>query len=606
MSEEELKEGRPDRLKKNIDEFPTSSGVYIMRDDDGTVLYVGKAKNLRSWVRSYFARDLPIKTRMLMSRVVKIDYLVTGNEYEALLLENNLIKRHAPRYNINLKDGKSYPVIRITAEEYPRVFRTRRIVQDGSSYYGPYPNIQRLEAYLDLIDRLYPLRKCRTPTIRPRSRPCLYWHIGRCAGVCAGKTGHSEYMERIAAIKALLEGKTEQLRTDLRRDMETASRELRFEKAAEYRDVLNALEEIETEQRIVDFDPEVRDYIGYASKNEFSTFVVFQMRSGKLVGSNMFHAELPGSDDENLAEFVVQFYSQTSKPPRRLYTSASLGDLEPVHRYFRDELGAEVSIRTPETNRDASVLRLCTENARQELEKRLREKGDLPALEELADALELSAPPLRIEGFDIAHIGGRNTVASLVSFSNGVPDKSQYKRYRIRTLDEGQIDDFASMREVIARRYTRVKNEKLPRPDLILIDGGKGQVHAAQEILTALDLPIPLVGIAKREEELFVPERSDPIVLPEGNPALRVLQYVRDEAHRFATTYRAGLQKKDIVTSALEKVPGIGPKRAMRIMRAFPGIDGILETPADIIAKSTGISENKALEVQEYVRKELR
>ncbi|MFW5642768.1 MAG: excinuclease ABC subunit UvrC [Alkalispirochaeta sp.] len=605
MSEEELKERRTDRLKKNIDGFPTSSGVYIMRDADDTVLYVGKAKNLRSRVRSYFARDLPIKTRMLMSRADRIDYLVTGNEYEALLLENNLIKRHAPRYNINLKDGKSYPVIRITAEEYPRVFRTRRIVQDGSTYYGPYPNVRRLEAYLDLIDRLYPLRKCRTPGIKPRSRPCLYWHIGRCAGVCAGKTGHAEYMERIASIKALLEGKTEQLRRELRRTMETASRELRFERAAEYRDLLRALEEIETEQRIVDFDPEIRDYIGYASKNEFSTFVVFQMRSGKLVGSNIFHAELPGNDDENLAEFVIQFYTRTSRPPRRLYTSASLGDLEPVQRYFRDELSAEVSIRTPETTRDASVLRLCTENARQELEKRLREKGDLPALEELADALELPEPPLRIEGFDIAHVGGRNTVASLVSFANGVPDKSQYKRYRIRTLEEGQIDDFASMREVIARRYTRVKNEKLPRPDLILIDGGKGQVNAAQEILTALDLPIPIVGIAKRAEELFVPEHPDPILLPEGNPALRVLQYVRDEAHRFATTYRAGLQKKDIVTSALEKVPGIGPKRATRIMRAFPGIDGILETPADIIAKSTGISEEKALEVQEYVRKEL-
>ncbi|MFW6228852.1 MAG: excinuclease ABC subunit UvrC [Alkalispirochaeta sp.] len=576
MSEEELKERRPDRLKKNIDEFPASSGVYIMRDADDTVLYVGKAKNLRSRVRSYFARDLPIKTRMLMSRADRIDYLVTGNEYEALLLENNLIKRHAPRYNINLKDGKSYPVIRITAEEYPRVFRTRRIVQDGSTYYGPYPNVRRLEAYLDLIDRLYPLRKCRTPGIKPRSRPCLYWHIGRCAGVCAGKTGHAEYMERIASIKALLEGKTEQLRRELRRTMETASRELRFERAAEYRDLLQALEEIETEQRIVDFDPEVRDYIGYAC-----------------------------NDDENLAEFVIQFYTRTSRPPRRLYTSASLGDLEPVQRYFRDELSAEVTIRTPETTRDASVLRLCTENARQELEKRLREKGDLPALEELADALELPEPPLRIEGFDIAHVGGRNTVASLVSFANGVPDKSQYKRYRIRTLEEGQIDDFASMREVIARRYTRVKNEKLPRPDLILIDGGKGQVNAAQEILTALDLPIPIVGIAKRAEELFVPEHPDPILLPEGNPALRVLQYVRDEAHRFATTYRAGLQKKDIVTSALEKVPGIGPKRAARIMRAFPGIDGILETPADIIAKSTGISEEKALEVQEYVRKEL-
>ena len=507
MSSDELKE----ELKNSIREYPTSAGVYLMKDDDGTVIYVGKAKNLRARLRSYFAKELPIKTEILMSRVANIDYLLTGNEYEALLLENNLIKRHNPKYNINLKDGKTYPVIRITADEYPRVFRTRRIVQDGSRYFGPYPNVWRLQAYLELIDRLYPLRKCRTPQIKRRERPCLYWHIGRCAAVCAGKTSHSEYMERIDAITALLSGNTAQLRSELQDKMVRASADMQFEKAAEYRDAARALEEIETEQRIVDFDPEVRDYIGYASRDELSTFVVFQMRAGKLVGSNIFHAELPGSDEENLAEFVVQFYSSTGTPPRQLYTSSSLGDLEPLHRYFRDDLGVTVTIRTPETARDASVLRLCTENARQELEKRVRRRGDLPALQDLAAALDLTGVPLRIEGFDIAHVGGRNTVASLVSFSNGVPDKSQYKRFKIRTLADGQVDDFAAMREVLARRYTRVKNEKLARPDLILIDGGKGQVSAAAEILTALDLAIPIVGIAKREEELFVPqsERTD-------------------------------------------------------------------------------------------------
>lgn len=594
-----------DQLKIDIREYPTGAGVYIMKDTSGDVIYVGKAKNLRARLRSYFAEDLPVKTRVLMSRVVTIDYVLTANEYEALLLENNLIKNHRPRYNINLKDGKTYPVIRITAEEYPRVFRTRQIVHDGSSYYGPFPNVQHLERYLDLIERLYPLRKCRTREIRPRPQPCLYWHIGRCAAVCAGKTDHETYMTRIESIKRLLSGKTDELKTELKEKMEAASLSLAFEKAAEYRDALHSLEEMETEQRIVDFDPEVRDYIGYASRNEFTTFVVFQMRSGKLVGNNIFHAELPGTDEDNLAEFVLQFYETTSKPPRLLYTSSSLGDMDSLRQFFADELDADVDIRTPETSRDASILRLCTENARQELERRLRERGDLPALEELGRVLNLTGPPLRIEGFDIAHIGGKHTVASLVSFQNGVPDKGQYKRFKIRTLKEGQIDDFASMREVIARRYTRVKNERLATPGLIVIDGGKGQVSAAQEILKALDLSIPVVGIAKKEEELFLPDRSGPIILPQGNPALRVVQYVRDEAHRFATTYRAGLQKKDIVTSTLEGVPGIGPKRAARILRAFPGVESIIETPVDIIAKSTGISEEKALEVQEYVKKQL-
>jgi excinuclease ABC subunit C len=540
-----------------------------------------------------------------MSRVHHIDYLVTGNEYEALLLENNLIKEHNPRYNINLKDGKTYPVIRITADTYPRVFRTRRIIQDGSSYFGPFPDIWRLDAYLDLIDRLYPLRKCRTPEIRPRATPCLYWHIGRCAAVCAGKTSHDEYVRRIADITALLSGKTDALKREIRAKMDAAGRELRFEEAAGYRDTLRAIEQLEVEQRIVDFDPEVRDYIGYAARDELSTFVVFQMRSGKLIGSNAFHAELPGDDDENVLEFVLQFYGSTRAVPRELYTSASLGDPEVISRFFREELGAEVVIRAPETSRDASVLRLCTQNARQELDRLLRQRGDLPALEELATALDLPAPPLRIEGFDIAHVGGRNTVASLVSFSNGVPDKSQYKRYRIRTLKEGQIDDFAAMREVIARRYTRVKNEKLPRPDLILIDGGKGQVSAAASILEALEVPIPVVGLAKRNEELFLPGQTDPIVLPEGTPPLRVLQHVRDEAHRFATTYRAGLQKRDVVTSVFQRVPGVGPKRAARLMRAFPDPESLLETPVDIIAKSVGMSEEQVRTVQEFLRTEL-
>ncbi|HKK48964.1 MAG TPA: excinuclease ABC subunit UvrC [Alkalispirochaeta sp.] len=594
-----------DELKSSIREFPNSSGVYIMKDADDQVIYVGKAKDLRSRLRSYFSSDVPIKTTVLMSRVARIDYLLTGNEYEALLLENNLIKRHNPRYNINLKDGKSYPVIRITADEYPRVFRTRRIVQDGSLYFGPYTSIGRLEAYLDLIDRLYPLRKCRTPQLKHRSSPCLYWHIGRCAAVCAGKTSHEEYMARIEKIKALLSGKTTELRRELEGAMNRAASELRFEEAAELRNALHGIEQVETEQRIVDFDPEVRDYIGYASHAELSTFVVFQMRSGKLVGSNVFHAELPGDDEENLLEFVLQFYGSSGTPPRELYSSAALGDLDALKRFFKEELGAEVAIRTPSGSRDAAVLRLCTENARQELEKRLRERGDLPALEELAVALGLPQPPLRIEGFDIAHVGGRNTVAALVSFSNGVPDKSQYKRFRIRSLKDGQVDDFAAMREVIARRYTRVKNEKLPQPDLILIDGGKGQVNAAHEILTALDLSIPVVGLAKRNEELFVPHRSDPIVLPEATPPLRILQHVRDESHRFATTYRAGLQKQDVITPLVRKIPGIGPKRADRIMRSFPQVESLLETPVDIIAKSTGITESQAAAIQERIRTDI-
>ncbi len=591
-----------EELKDTVSSYPTGPGVYIMKDEADTVLYIGKAKNLRARLRSYFVADVPVKTKHLIAKVARIDYLLTGNEYEALLLENNLIKTHTPRYNINLKDGKSYPVIRITNDEYPRVFRTRRIVQDGSQYFGPYTHVWTIEAYLDLIDRLYPLRRCRTTEIKPRTTPCLYYHIGRCAAVCAGKTDHDEYLRRIESIRALLSGKTGGLRSELAEKMRQESTDLNYEKAAVYRDALSAIDQIESEQRIVDFDPQVRDYIGYAEREGLAVFVVFQMRGGKLVGSNVFHAEPAGFEQETLIEFVLQFYGTTSKLPNRLYTSSDIGDSSELARYFKEEHDREVAIRPPETSRDASVLRLCTENARQELEKRLRERGDLPALEELAQALTLDGPPLRIEGFDIAHVGGTNTVASLVSFSNGVPDKSAYRRFKIKTLKKGQIDDFAAMREVLARRYTRVKNERLPRPDLILVDGGLGQVGAAVDILSALELKIPVVGLAKRNEELFIPGQSDPVVLPEGTPALRVLQFVRDEAHRFATTYRAGLQQKDIVTSTLERIRGIGPRRAARLLRSFPTPESVIETPIDIIAKSTGISEELAGMVREAVR----
>lgn len=409
-------------------------------------------------------------------------------------------------------------------------------------------------------------------------------------------------MHRVASIRSLLEGRTAPLRKELTEKMHAAGMAREYERAAEYRDALQALEQIETEQRVVDFDPEVRDYIGFAMREELSAFFVFQMRGGHIVGNSVFHGELPGTEEENMLEFVLRFYSSTAVVPRRLYTSASLGDLSILHRFFKEELHREVEILTPVTTRDAAILRLCTENARQELEKQTQARGDIPGLMELARVLHLETPPLRIEGFDIAHVGGRNTVASLVSFSRGVPDKRAYKRFRITSLPSGRVDDFAAMREVVARRYSRVKNEKLAPPDLVVVDGGKGQVGAAREIMDALNLPVPIVGLAKREEELFLPGESEPIRLPRTNPGLRILQHVRDEAHRFATTYRASLQKKDVVTSSLEDVVGIGPRRAARILRAFPDVHSILETPVDIVARSTGITEELARAVQDKLR----
>jgi len=596
----ETKASAREQLKATISDFPTSSGVYIMKDAGDTVMYVGKAKNLRNRVRSYFNAGKDVKTSLLVRRVARIDYVVTRNEYEALLLENNLIKKWKPRYNINLKDGKTYPVIRITNEEWPRVFKTRTMVQDGSLYYGPFASVTHLDRYLELIERLYPLRKCRGP-IKPREHPCLYWHIGRCAAVCAGKTSKEEYAARIEGITRLLSGETAEIKHDLEARMQHASVELEFERAADYRDILRSIEALESEQQVIDFDPDVRDYVGYAVEGDMATFVVFQMRAGKLIGTDMFASRVFGSEEEDLEQFVVQYYGTRGSAPDKLYLPV-MPDETGLARYFREEHDRDVSVSTPESSRDQSIQRMAAENARQDLEKRVRERGNLPALRELQKVLGLGGPPLRIEGFDIAHVDGKYPVASLVSFANGVPDKSQYRKFHVKHL-EGGIDDFEAMREVIARRYTRVLNEKLPRPDLILVDGGRGQVSAAVGILDSLGLgEIPVIGLAKRNEEIFRRDSPEPVVLPEGSAPLRVLQAVRDEAHRFATTFRSRLQQKTLSLETLQSVPGIGEKRGRRIIQAFGSLEAVAETPPDIIAKTVGITEEKAKEVVRAIR----
>lgn len=586
--------------RESVKHFPTEPGVYLMRAEDETVLYVGKAKVLRNRVRSYFSRDKDAKTRVLMKKVDHIEYIVCRNEYEALLLENNLIKEYKPRYNINLKDGKTYPVIRITNEEYPRVFRTRRIVEDGSQYFGPFPSVHRLDRYLELIEKLFPLRKCRKP-VRRREHPCLYYHIGRCAAVCAGKTGHSEYMRRIEGIRMLLSGQTDELIADLEQQMQEAGAQLLFEKAADLRDTIAAIRATHEEQQVVDFDPDVRDYLGFYERDGLVSFALFHMRAGKMLGSEAYNVEVYGDAEDFIPQFLLQYYGAARNVPEKLIIGAAPEVIASFTDGFvdlvKEEVGKQTDVLFPQTARDQSIIQLAEENARRDFDKRQREHGVVPGLEELQRVLSLPRLPLRIEGFDIAHVDGKHPVASMVAFKNGRPDKQQYRKFHMKTLN-GRIDDFASMREVIARRYTRLMNEELPLPDLILIDGGKGQVSAAVEILKAIEADIPVVGIAKREEELFLPGESDAIRLPEGSDPLRILQAVRDEAHRFATTFRAGLQSGDLNLSTLEAIPGVGPTRSKRIMEKFQSLARLAETEADLIAAEAKIP----LEVAEAVR----
>ncbi len=595
------KENSPERidLRETAARFPLNPGVYLMRDEKGTILYVGKAKNLRNRVRSYFSGDKDIKTTILVRKIRNIEFIVTGTEYEALLLENTLIKKHVPRYNINLKDGKSYPVIRITADEYPRIFRTRRIVQDGSSYFGPYPAVQTLDTYLELVEKLFPLRKCKGP-LKKRDHPCLYYHIGRCSAPCAGKIDRAGYLEQVEGIKKLLSGETGELVRDLEARMQAAAESLEFERAARLRDSVKAIRELERGQKVVDFDEESRDYVDWAVKDQLCTFIVFQMRGGRLHGRDVFRTVLFDSEEEGLQQFLLQYYQEPDRLPGKIYLGKPVA-VEEVESYFRKELGAEVAVLAAEEKRDRAVVNLVGENAEQDLRKRVHDLGNVPALEDLKAVLKLPRTPFRIEGFDIAQLSGKHPVASMVSFLKGIPDRKEYRRFHVKTLG-GAIDDYEAVREVVARRYTRVVNEAKASPDLVLIDGGKGQVHAARGILDAVGLAdVPVIGLAKKNEEIFLPGEKDPVILPEGSPALRILQAVRDEAHRFATAFNKKLREKTLDLSLFTAVRGIGKVKSARILKRFGSVDAVRKAQGYEIAEAGGIS----LEVAEELKSRL-
>ena len=573
------------RFRALVRQAPEAPGVYIMRDAEGVIIYVGKAKVLRNRLLSYFSGKKDIKTRHLVAKVENIEWVLAGSEYDALLIENTFIKEHSPRYNINLKDGKTYPSIRITAEEYPRVFRTRRIIRDGSDYFGPFPSAETIDVYLELIKRLFPLRRCAT--MRKREQPCMYYHIGRCPGPCAGKISREAYLERVAEIRKLLSGDTDSLLEDLKRRMASASEEFRFEEAARLRDAVRAVEQFVGHSNAVDFDPAARDYLAWASDGDLISFVVFQMRDGKLSGRDSYRSEFHSGEDEAIQGFLVRYYGPDKAPPPTLYLMRPV-DVGAVGDYFAKDLGRITEFATPSEARHAASMNLAFQNAREELAKRRREIGDIPALQDLRDILGLSSLPARIEGFDIAQLGGKNTVASLVSFRNGVPDKKNYRYFKIRSLG-GAIDDFGAIREAVARRYTRLVNEDAELPDLILVDGGSGQVSAAKEILDGMGLDCDLAGLAKRNEEIWLPDRAEPVVLPKDSPALRVLVAVRDETHRFATGLSRKLRSESLKFGILEEVEGVGPTRARRLMRGFGSLDGIAAADPEDIARVGGM-----------------
>ena len=588
-------------LETAVRDAPAQPGVYIMKDPNGQIIYVGKAKSLKNRVKSYFSGEKDIKTATLLWHIHSIETIIVSSEYEALLLENTLIKQHSPKYNINLKDGKTYPVIRITHEDFPRIFRTRRIIRDDSLYYGPFPNVQGVDTMLELIDKLFPLRKCKTIK---KNGPCMYYHIGRCKAPCCGKINIDDYRLHVQKVQKLLSGETDSLIIDLTSQMHEAARALQFEQAAQLRNAIKAIENLAGEDSSVeDLNPEDRDYIACAAQDVLATFTVFSMRGGKMTGRELFRTRSAADERESLEIFITSYYDNSRPPPHKIFLQGISHErnFELLSGWFREKFGYMPELLAAEEKHHAAILAMAHQNAAEDLRRRLKERGAGPALDELARALNLGTRPERIEGFDIAQLDGKHPVASLISFKNGIPDKKNYRYFKLRTVI-GIVDDFAAMREVVRRRYSRLIREGKELPDLILVDGGIGQVNAAKGVLDDLGVVCGLAGLAKREEEIWLPSAKEPLVLSRQSEALKVLQHVRDECHRFATGFNQRLRSKDLFFPILESVEGIGPKRAAVIMKAYETIENIASCEPLEMAERCRISEGAARAVRAVAR----
>jgi excinuclease ABC subunit C len=519
-----------------------------------------------------------------------------------------------------LKDGKSYPVIRLTSEDYPRLFKTRHIVEDGSRYFGPFANVQAVDGMLRLIAKLFPLRKCRT--LRKRDNPCMYFHIGRCGAPCYGKTDKAEYAAHVEDAVKLLAGETEALVIGLRTRMHEEAAALNFENAALLRNAIADVENLTAANSVVDFDETGRDYIAWAGEGLFTSFSVFSMRGGRLTGRELYRTCSAAAEQDSFETFITAYYTEDRPPPAKIFVGpgarggveADVGALSTldISRYLAERFGyapefCAVGMAAAGGERDGgecrheAALAMVAQNALEDLRRRLKERGAVPALEELKAALNLRRIPERIEGFDIAQLDGKHPVASLISFKNGAPDKKNYRYFKLRTVI-GVVDDFAAMREAVRRRYSRALSEGREPPDLILIDGGAGQVSAALGALRELGLDCDVVGLAKRDEELWLPGVSSPVRLPRRSEALKVLQAVRDEAHRFATGLNQRLRSKELSFPQLESVDGVGRSRAVRLMRRYGSLHAIAEADSGEIAAACKISLTLAKTVKAAAR----
>ncbi len=586
-------------LETALKNLPDNPGVYQFKDDSGKVLYVGKAKNLKNRVRSYFAGKNPsYRIDLMVSKACDIEFIITSSEIEALVLENNLIKKLKPRYNINLKDDKTYPYIKVTAERFPRIYPTRRVVKDGSRYFGPYTDVKSMRAALRMITQIFRIRSCKLPLTedsiaKGKYKVCLDYHIKKCEGPCVGYQTVKDYNSMVEQVTKLIGGRIDDLIREFKGSMGEAAINLEFEKAAEYRDRLEKVQAFSEKQKIVSNDDIDRDIIAIACEAKDAACSVLNIRAGKLIGKKEFHLQnaVEGELPEVYSAFIKQFYTDFIDIPSELVTETEPAEAEEIKELLHFRFGKRIKLISPKRGDLRSLVEMSRENAALQLKEiqlqKVKKEGNVPyTLAALQRDLYLKKLPKHIECFDISNLQGTDTVASMVVFVDGKPKKSLYRKFTIRTVSGP--DDFASMEEVITRRYKRLIEEKQPLPDLIMVDGGKGQLSTAIYALRLLGLKnFEIIGLAKRLEEVFLPKDPEPVIIPKTSSALKLLQQVRDEAHRFAITFHRLKRSKRTFTTQLLEIKGIGEKIALKLLSELGSVKEVenssLETLVSLI-----------------------
>jgi len=590
-----------DKLKN----IPTKPGVYQFKNKDGDIIYIGKAKNLRNRVRSYFQKNKyqTPKNQSMIKRIANVEWIIVRSNVEALLTEANMIKEVQPKYNVVLKDDKSFPFIRITNEPYPQVLLTRKIEKDGSKYFGPYTDVKNLRYSLKALHKIFPVRSCSyymddQTVVAKKVKLCLDYHIKKCEGPCESIVSRDHYNAMIERVIKFLQGRTKETEDYVRKQMDIAAADLRYEDAAMYRDQYNAIRRFKERQRKVAADFDDRDIFALARKDDIGVMTVLRVRNGRIFGREKISLQNLDEDESAVfASVISRFYMDTDFLPKEITVVTLPDGQDDLEEWLTEKKGSKVIIRQPQRGEKAKEVRLSYQNAKlllgEWLINRKKRRELVPKMvNQLQEDLQLKAPPRRIEAFDISHLGGTNTVASMVCFVDGKARKSEYRKFKIKTVVG--IDDFAAMREVVHRRYLRVKKEKGSLPDLILIDGGKGQLSMAVSALRELGLDyIPIVGLAKRLEEVFVPGISDPQSIHKQSPGLILLRRIRDEAHRFAITFQRSKRKLSLESAFIE-IAGMGPKRVNILLMSFESTESIANADHQLISEKTGIPEKVA------------